>query len=140
MCFRSIGTLASAVLAEANEKRAAAATNSAAGIGDGPVAQEEGNATEPPTRLDAQGGSASNVMKRTGAETPASDARGVVRQTTADAGGKRTVASLPVGRDMVVARSAEPQGARRQPAPPVSATIIPMSIYRARRHDLTVPR
>jgi hypothetical protein len=128
MGFQHIKVLADKVLREAElAARGHDGAHKFNGSGDGPTSQGGGKPLDPSPRLNAEG-SASNVNgKRTGAETPASDARGNVRQTTASLEVLASVASLPVGRGMIVARSAEPQSARHAP---VSATIIPLATCR----------
>ncbi len=59
-----------------------------------------------------------------------------VRQTTKPFGAA-SIASLPVGRSIVMASPAVRP--RKRQAPKVSAMIIDLSIHRARRHELTNP-
>jgi hypothetical protein len=127
MGFQHIKVLADKVLREAElAARGHDGAHKFNGSGDGPTSQGGGKPLDPSPRLNAEG-SASNVNgKRTGAETPASDARGIVRRTTASLEEVAFVASLTVVRDMAVARNARPSVRRA----PVSATVIPMAAWK----------
>jgi hypothetical protein len=130
MAFRSVGDLAVEVLRNAN--LAARGHDAVHELGTGQPGEEI--PTSPSKASTEQGVTGGNaVMKRTGAETPASDARGVVRQTTASLEEVASVASLPVGRSIVmVSKAVAP---RKRQAPKVSAMIIDLAIYReARAH------
>jgi hypothetical protein len=126
MAFRHISIVLADVMA--GVERAATATNSAAEIEGGrePVAKGAHPSSLPET---LNGGVPERNVngKRTGAETPASDARGIVRRTTASLEEVAFVASLTVVRDMAVARNARPSVRRA----PVSATVISMAAWRA---------
>ncbi len=124
MAFRHISILADGIVRKA--ELAARGHDAVHELGTGQPGEERPTSpSKASTEQGVTGGDA--VMKRTGAETPASDARGVVRQTTASLEEVAFVASLTVVRDMAVARNARPSVRRA----PVSATVISMAAWRA---------
>lgn len=133
MAFVSIGTLASDVLHKAKLAAAAQDTQRNEG-GREPVAKGVSPSSLPIAQATAGGPKrAIGMGKDRSPKAPVSDARGNVRQTTASLEVLASVASLPVGRSIVMASKAV--APRKRQAPKVSAMIIDLTIYRkARAH------
>jgi hypothetical protein len=127
--MRQIGEIAAKLISD--PKRLVAAANERCGteLGTGQPGEEiPTSPSKASTEQGVTGGDA--VMKRTGAETPASDARGV--HQTIEPFGAASIASLTVVRSIVmVAPAAAP---RKRQAPKVSAMIIDLATYRAVHH------
>lgn len=119
MKFTRIGVIAARLVADPAKLQAAA--NEAPRKGsDRPGTGEEDLPDLSLVALDGEGTGAQRDGKKAGAETPASDAQGSVRQTAGRGRKMRLVASLPVGRGLGTAQSAR----KRFPSAAVPRPIL----------------